>query len=498
MRFVDLFAGLGGFHIALRRLGFECVYACEIDPELRALYQRNFDADPGAIGGDIRLVKSLVPDHDILCAGFPCQPFSKSGGQLGIRDVTRGTLFHEILDILESKRPQFVLLENVGNFGRHDGGRTWAIVRERLEELGYHVRGTEHKTPRPRRDWRDIGAPSSRNNECLPASRTGASTGCGLLSPHQFGFPQHRERFYIIGSLSPISDPAFPLPDAEGKASLFEILQETRELPLEERLATSLSPQQRDCINHWNALVKALPSDVALPSFPLWGDELDARYPFEHSTPWASTTAELRKLFPGSSSRGITREHLLARLPSYARDKTNDFRQWKKRYIRQNREWWGSVRDFLPPSWHLELQRFPPSQRKLEWNAKGGERELWEYILQFRPSGLRVKRASSSPALVAMTSTQIPIVGPHRRFLTKIEGLRLQDLPDTLCLPTARDKAFRALGNAVHAGVVERIAHHLVSPSVETNRRLAGRSTSSPQAALCKRKAPNGEHRPYR
>ena len=101
---------------------------------------------------------------------------------------------------------------------------------------------------------------------------------------------------------------------------------------------------------------------------------------------------------------------------------------------------------------------FPPSMRKLEWNCKGEERELWQHVLQFRPSGLRVKRYSASPSLVAMTSTQIPILGPERRFLTRVEGLRLQNFPDNHKLPKSPTKAFKALGNAVHVGVALAIA----------------------------------------
>ena len=139
MRFIDLFAGLGGFRLALERLGHECVFASELDGELQEVYNRNFPKGP-AIQGDIRLSKDLVPPHDLLCAGFPCQPFSKSGSQAGLTDKTSGTLFHEILDILRVHKPTFVILENVGNFGRHDEGRTWRIVNTTLESLGYEVK----------------------------------------------------------------------------------------------------------------------------------------------------------------------------------------------------------------------------------------------------------------------------------------------------------------------------------------------------------------------
>ena len=130
MRFVDLFAGMGGFHLALRDLGHDCIFVSELDPELRSLYVQNFPDCKGNVHGDIGHCMGQVPPHDILCAGFPCQPFSKSGSQNGTSDKTRGTLFHKILKIIRRHRPGFVILENVGNFERHRGGHTWRIVRQ--------------------------------------------------------------------------------------------------------------------------------------------------------------------------------------------------------------------------------------------------------------------------------------------------------------------------------------------------------------------------------
>src|SRR5258706_48315 len=120
MRFVDLFSGMGGFHRALADLGHECVFASEVDSELRNLYARNFSKSSRIIHGDLRECKGKVPPHDVLCAGFPCQPFSKSGSQNGTRDTTRGTLFNEIVEVLSRRRPKYVILENVGNFERHN------------------------------------------------------------------------------------------------------------------------------------------------------------------------------------------------------------------------------------------------------------------------------------------------------------------------------------------------------------------------------------------
>lgn len=434
MRFVDLFAGLGGFHRALENLGHECVFASEVDEELRALYSENFPGMRQRVFGDIRTHKASIPRHDILCAGFPCQPFSKSGYQLGHADRTRGTLFHEIVEVLRVHKPKYLILENVGNFERHNDGRTWDIVRASLQELGYDVRGTTHVR----------------------------SGGPGLISPHHLGYPHHRERFFIVGSLRGLPPNPFPEIDRARKTSIHTILQRRSEFTRADLAETQLGEQQIACIEHWNAFLKALPENQDLPSFPIWGDELNASYPYLGTTPYDVGAKSLRhhikkngKELPKSIAE------LLEYLPSYARSRDSAFPYWKERFITQNREWFVKIQPHVSGAWARRLGDFPPSLRKLEWNCQGEERDLWRHVLQFRPSGLRVKRLSSVPALVAMTTTQIPIIGPKRRYISRVEGLRLQGFPDSHRLPGSRVRAFAALGNAVHVKVVEAVAERL-------------------------------------
>ena len=134
--FIDLFAGLGGFRIALESLGANCVYSNEWDVPVQKVYAENFGDTPE---GDITQVdENTIPDHDILCAGFPCQAFSISGKQRGFED-SRGTLFFDVARIIRAKRPKAFMLENVKNLCSHDKGRTFQVIRESLEELDYEI-----------------------------------------------------------------------------------------------------------------------------------------------------------------------------------------------------------------------------------------------------------------------------------------------------------------------------------------------------------------------
>jgi len=157
--FVDMFCGIGGFHQAASSFGMEAVFACDIDENARKAYEHNYGLRPK---GDIsRLSPDNIPDHDIFFAGFPCQPFSIIGDRKGFSDI-RGTLFFEIIRILEAKRPRAVLLENVKQLTTHDKGHTLGRIIEALQELGYHT------------DWKvlnalDCGLPQKRERVLIPA-----------------------------------------------------------------------------------------------------------------------------------------------------------------------------------------------------------------------------------------------------------------------------------------------------------------------------------------
>ena len=160
--FIDLFAGIGGFHLALHNVGAECVFASEWDDSARLTYETNFRKissnlfKNGNFAGDITKVdKKSIPDFDILCAGFPCQPFSQAGFKKGFSDI-RGTLFFDIAEIIRVKKPKAFFLENVRRLYSHDEGRTFETIKETLtEELGYSfhhaiVKASDHGLPQHR------------------------------------------------------------------------------------------------------------------------------------------------------------------------------------------------------------------------------------------------------------------------------------------------------------------------------------------------------------
>lgn len=164
VKFIDLFAGIGGFHLAFHNQGAECVFASEWDPEARKTYEHNFkEISPtlfseGKFAGDITKVeKASIPDFDILTGGFPCQPFSQAGLKKGFEDI-RGTLFFDIAEIIRVKQPQAFFLENVRHLHNHDQGRTFRTIKRVLtDELGYSfqefiVKASDHGLPqlRPR------------------------------------------------------------------------------------------------------------------------------------------------------------------------------------------------------------------------------------------------------------------------------------------------------------------------------------------------------------
>lgn len=419
--FIDLFAGIGGFHAAMKALGGECVYAVEIDQQAAAIYEANWghkalgditaDADD-----DLNIMN--VPPHDVLCAGFPCQPFSKSGAQRGM-DETRGTLFFNIASIIKAHHPRVVLLENVRNLigPRHE--HEYAVIIETLRELGYHV------------------------------SDTPAVFSPHLLPPELGGAPQVRERVFITATYAPSHvrrdiDSGAPAPAAT-MADRFDDFDPKRDWEIESILDDShnipgcdLTDAETHWITAWDEFVKImrpLMGGRPLPGFPIWADAwLD--FPEMKKIKWDSRAIKV----PSK----VTMPEVDTTLPA-----------WKQSHLRKNYDLFARHFEAIIPwahYWKVYTDAFPASRRKLEWQAQE-TKSLWDTVMHLRPSGLRAKKPNYLPALVAITQTSI--VGSRGRRISPRETARLQGLPDSFVFPNQPPSAtYRQMGNGVNVGAV--------------------------------------------
>ena len=395
-KFVDLFAGIGGFHAALSAFGGDCKYAVEIDAKSARVYKRNWGVDPlGDITVDATEGAVKVPAHDILTAGFPCQPFSKSGAQRGM-DETRGTLFWNVAKIIEARRPSIVLLENVRNLVGPRHLHEWQVIIETLRDLNYRV------------------------------SETPAIFSPHLLPPSRGGRPQIRERVFITATYNPrnIGDglPVSPVAtnsmgvdgwDPKVEWCLNEMLDDSHVVP-----GCELSKSEVLWIDAWDDFVRLMRSQRTgrrLPGFPIWADS------------WRDCGSKIPANTP----------------------------DWKKSHLRKNYEFYSAhkaVLDAWAKKWGIFTDAFPPSRRKLEWQAQDTA-SMWETVIHFRPSGIRAKRTTYFPALVAITQTSV--IGPRERRLSPREAARLQGLPEWFDFgDQSASDTYRQLGNGVNVGVV--------------------------------------------
>jgi len=246
LKFIDLFSGLGGFHVAMRDFNGECVLACDIDEKVNSVYKENFGIQPFL---DIKDIDAkLIPEHDILFAGFPCQPFSKGGAQKGFDDI-RGTLFFEIVRILNEKKPKYVLLENVSNLVSHDQGRTYKIILRTLVSLGYSV---------PQKPI--------------------------ILSPHLFGIPVLRPRVYI---------PCILNQKGAGKKLSFHFEKDFSSEPLSiysmidaKRVPKEfyISEYEKRILQMWNDFYQGIKMKVI--GFPIWAETFKSKTSIDNLPKW--------------------------------------------------------------------------------------------------------------------------------------------------------------------------------------------------------------------
>lgn len=422
-KFVDLFAGIGGFHATLDHAGGRCVYVSEIDREARETYSRNWidplpERQQPVLNTDITLdttedMPVSVPEHHVLAAGFPCQPFSKSGYQRGM-DEARGTLFWNIARILEERNPAVVLLENVRNMAGPRHRHEWETIIRTLREIGYRVSDT----------------PTVFSPHFLP--------------PHLGGTPQVRDRVFILGTyigpervqqeLAAGLEPAPTVSRAPVGGWQAAYWRSEWVLDADEAITDlqryRLSAEETAWVDVWDDLVQRIWSSTStrLPGFPLWSDD------------WAPE----RSLDPVEMDA---------------------FPAWKRQILIKNARFYDANKRVID-AWrkdHPQLKDFPTSRRKLEWQAQDTP-SLWDTVMHFRPSGIRAKAATYLPALVAITQTSI--YGPRRRRLTPHEAARLQGLPRSFTFGPQRDSAsYKQVGNGVAVGA----AWHVFRTHVERN-----------------------------
>lgn len=401
-QFIDLFAGIGGFHIALSELGGTCVFASEIDLAAQSIYRKNFEHEmKGPIVGDIiplteKTLSRLIPEHDVLAGGFPCQPFSKSGAQLGM-DETRGTLFYNIAKIIEKRRPKVVILENVRNLTGPKHKHTWALILRVLRDLGYHV----------------SDVPSIVSPHTIP--------------PKLGGTPQIRDRVYIVGvhvgkqKAWKMADEPFVFnkellgnwkpTDWSLESHLLQNDNEIENMDLHK-----VSDERLQVIEMWNDFLRRVGAKKGkrLPGFPLW-------------------------------------EFAMATRPKI----DSDMPDWKIDFLKKNSAFYVDNKTAID-AWrakHPELKNLNNSYRKFEWQAQDLD-SVWGGVIQFRPSGVRVKKPDYLPALVAMNQTSI--IGSKKRTITVREAARLQAFPETFTFGDQNPaQSFKQLGNAVSVGTVK-------------------------------------------
>jgi DNA (cytosine-5)-methyltransferase 1 len=383
-------------------LGGRCVFASDSDPACKEMYQMNFETE--AFEGDIRSVDPYsIKPFDVLCAGFPCQPFSKAGNQLGFGDNARGNLFFSILEIIDAHPEiKFLIIENVKNLGNRQS-EWWTVIVKELKSRDFCI------TEKPL-----------------------------VLSPTTFGIPQIRERIYILGVRDSVKDKLkltngfihltdLSLDEEYKKIVLYDAWKILDKDVSEKYI---IAPEQVEMIEAWDEF--RIETNLGVVGYPIWinyfGIDIDDDKNFDN------------QLVPPETPT------------------------WKVNYISKNRLLYKNNKEFID-NWvqkHSMLTKTKLFQ-KFEWNCGTQVKTIKDTIIQIRQSGIRAKLPTCFPSLVAMNNT--PIIWDQEkdkyRKITPIEAAKLQSFRPDLIYPGSDKQIYSQLGNAVNVKVIQLIAEKL-------------------------------------
>ena len=370
LKFIDLFCGIGGFHQVLNKLDCKCVLACDIDKKCREAYKLNYGIEPVE---DIKKINEKeMDDFDILCGGFPCQPFSNGGKKKSFED-DKGLLFDEIIRIAKHKKPMFMFLENVKHILKVSDGEVIKYIEEKIKNIGYNLQIFH-------------------------------------MSPHNYGIPQQRERIFFVCVRNDIyNGNDIKLSDKKSNIKITDIITNTDD-------KYKINDELRSVLDAWDELIKQFNVDEKISPTILIND-----YYKNYSD------MEFENLAP-----------------------------WRKDYMKKNKPLIEKYKSIIDP-WYVKYKEILSKREiygKLEWQTgKIKENDsIYNYFIQIRQSGIRVKKTKYFPTLVAIS--QIPIYGKTKSYITPRECARLQSFPEEFKLDDNDRVAYKQLGNSVNVNNV--------------------------------------------
>ena len=384
LNYIDLFCGIGGFHQAFKKLGkstninFNCILACDIDKACRETYQNNYGIE---VFPDVKnITLEDIKGVDIICGGFPCQPFSNGGKKKTFED-DRGLLFDEIMRLAVDSKPKFMFLENVKHILKVGNGEVIEYIRKRINEIGYKLQEFQ-------------------------------------ISPHEYGIPQQRERVYFVcvrnDIYQRINEP-IELIKPEIDINFQKYLDKKKDVPKQYFISGDIL----DCLKAWDEMIKVFQV----------GEKI-------------SPTIMINEHYNGHSQ-----------------DDFNSYAKWRQDYITKNKPLIQKYQNQFDVWYekHKDILQKREIYGKLEWQV-GTIKEndsIFNYFIQVRQSGIRVRKAEYFPTLVAIS--QIPIYGKEKRYITPRECARLQSFPEDFKLAKEDKHSYKQFGNAVNVDNVHTI-----------------------------------------